>query len=400
MGDGISVDQIKNLSVRKTIILYMSVSLLVSFFLSAVIVRLASYIQEQIWWKYVDQKKYFEAIAGEEGNYYRTEISRPLGREMNGIDHGVSEACDFLQTYSILLLSVAGSCAAVFFFYRHKLKAPIEELEQASQRIAQNDLDFQVTYESRDEMGHLCREFEEMRRQLAENNQELWRNIEDERALRAAIAHDIRSPLAVLMGYQEMLIDYLPDGTIDTDKAMEMLAESMKQIKRMDTFVETMRKMNSLKERKLLSESITAEQLRADIQAELDILGAGKEKCMTLDVPAAKEIFWGDREIILEVMENLLSNALRYAKERVKIKVCVTHLELRICVKDDGSGFEQDAEEITKAFHQQNVKDSLKHAGMGMYISRLYCEKHGGNLLLKNEKQGGAMVTAVFRRIV
>ena len=46
-----------------------------------------------------------------------------------------------------------------------------------------------------------------------------------------------------------------------------------------------------------------------------------------------------------------------------------------------------------------NVKDSLKHSGMGMYISRLYCEKHGGQLLIENEKQSGAVITAVFHRI-
>lgn len=73
--------------------------------------------------------------------------------------------------------------------------------------------------------------------------------------------------------------------------------------------------------------------------------------------------------------------------------------ELRVCVSDDGEGFSEDAETITKAFHGKNIKDSLKHAGIGMYISRLYCEKHGGKLILENEEQGGAIVTAIFRRI-
>ena len=49
-------------------------------------------------------------------------------------------------------------------------------------------------------MGRLCREFERMRGQLAENNQQLWKMLEEEKALRAAIAHDIRSPLSVLEG--------------------------------------------------------------------------------------------------------------------------------------------------------------------------------------------------------
>ena len=45
------------------------------------------------------------------------------------------------------------------------------------------------------------------------------------------------------------------------------------------------------------------------------------------------------------------------------------------------------------------MKDSLKHTGIGMYISRLYCEKHGGQLLIENEEQNGTVITAVFHRV-
>lgn len=77
----------------------------------------------------------------------------------------------------------------------------------------------------------------------------------------------------------------------------------------------------------------------------------------------------------------------------------MTDLEVRIRIRDDGCGFGEDIENVTKPFYQKNVKDSLKHAGMGMYLSRLYCEKHGGHLVLENEACGGAVITAVFHRI-
>ena len=387
---------IRNLSVRKTIILYLSVSLLVCFLLSAFIGNAASDIQEYIWEKYTDEED-FETVLEIENQGYLAQIPRPAASEMSRLDHTISEICDFLQTYAVLILSVAGSCVAVFLFYRNKLKRPLGELGLASGRIAENDLDFRITYENGDEIGHLCREFEKMRSQLEENNRKMWRMIEDERAMRSAIAHDIRSPLSVLRGYQEMLIDYLPDGTIDQAQAEEMLRESMKQISRMDTFIDTMRKMNSLEQRELRADEITKEQLGTDIRAELDILG--KEKRICLSVQGEEEIFRGDREVILEVLENLLSNALRYARDKIDVTVSLSAQELSLSVRDDGIGFQEEGEKITSAFHQQNIKDSLTHTGMGMYISRLYCEKHGGRLILENEESGGASVTAVFRRI-
>lgn len=389
-------DKVKNLSVRKTIMLYLIISLLISFLLSAYIAWAASKVQEQIWWKYTDEDTYFAAVEMENEGYM-AQIPRPESYEMSRIDHGISEACDFLQTYSVLIFSVVGSCVSVFLFYRNKLKKPIEELEMASQRIADNDLDFRITYENRDEMGHLCHEFDRMRGQLEENNRKLWHMIEDERALRSAIAHDIRSPLSVLKGYQEMLIDYFPDGTIDREKTVEMLQEGMKQIRRMDVFIDSMQKMNSLEHRILKAEPISSAQLEKDIQRELDILG--KEKRTHLSVCKTDEIFCGDQEVIMEVLENLLSNAIRYSKEQIDIKVSLTSELLTISVQDDGNGFLEDAEKVTSAFHQKNIKDSLTHTGMGMYLARLYCEKHGGKLLLDNEKSGGAIVTAVFHRI-
>ena len=392
------MEKIKNLSLRKTIVLYMIVSLIVSFYLSALIMRTAATIQDDIWWKYVDQEKYFEMAEGE-GRKYLTDVPRPNSYEMKKVDYHISEVCDFLQTFTVLIVSVAGNIIAVFLFYKHKLKNPIEELELASQQVGRNNLDFHITYENKDEMGRLCEEFERMKEQLAENNHQLWKIIEEEKALRAAIAHDIRSPLSVLAGYQEMLSEYLPEEEIDMDQALGMVNESKKQIERMDTFVETMRKMSSLDTRELVVEEITSMQLEIDIQAELNVFEKKFGKRCELECVETAEKFSGDKEVILEVIENLLSNAFRYAKTKVEMEVLLTCSELQIRVKDDGVGFTVDKQKATELFYQQNVKDSLKHSGMGMYISRLYCEKHGGQLLIENEKQSGAVITAVFHRI-
>ena len=112
---------------------------------------------------------------------------------MNRLDYHLSEMCDFMETYSVLIFSIVGSVVAVFFFYKNKLKTPLQELKDASQMIADNELDFHVSYENKDEMGTLCKEFEMMRSDLADNNRKMWRMIDDEKALRNAIAHDILS---------------------------------------------------------------------------------------------------------------------------------------------------------------------------------------------------------------
>ena len=55
MGDGVSMEKIRNLSLKKTMVLYTILSLIVTFFLSVSIIEIAGQIQEEVWWKYVDQ---------------------------------------------------------------------------------------------------------------------------------------------------------------------------------------------------------------------------------------------------------------------------------------------------------------------------------------------------------
>lgn len=92
----------------------MAIALFCSFLLSAVINRGASRAQLHVWWRYVDQEAYYE--AAKRGPLYVPDIPRPQEYEMTSSDYFVSEVCDFLQTYTVLVLSIAGSCAAVFSF--------------------------------------------------------------------------------------------------------------------------------------------------------------------------------------------------------------------------------------------------------------------------------------------
>lgn len=89
------MDKIRNLSVRKTIFLYMAAALFCGFLISAVIARIAEWTQMHIWWNYVDEEAYFEAVENE-GPYYVADIPRPSPYEMTQSDYFVSELCDFL----------------------------------------------------------------------------------------------------------------------------------------------------------------------------------------------------------------------------------------------------------------------------------------------------------------
>ena len=81
-----------------------------------------------------------------------------------------------------------------------------------------------------------------------------------------------------------------------------------------------------------------------------------------------------------------MSNAFRYTSQKVGLKLTVTAQDLKMSIGDDGTGFQENIDTVTQAFYHENSQDDLKHFGMGMYISRIYYERHGGKLLIKMQQ--------------
>lgn len=396
MGDWIPMEKIRNLSLKKTILLYFVISLTAAFLLSGFTVHFARNMQNKIWEKYINYADYTD-VSQQYGKKYEIEISRPNQSQMNRLDYHLSEMCDFMVTYSVLIFSIVGSVAAVFFFYKNKLKTPLQELKDASQMIADNELDFHVSYENKDEMGTLCKEFEMMRSDLADNNRKMWRMIDDEKALRNAIAHDIRSPLSILRGYQEMLLEFVSAESIKTEDVIDILQTGMYQIDRIEHFTENMRKMSHLEQRELQCSEIELSELVKKIEAEAAMLSKKESKLCKVERVQEQNIVKVDEELVMEVTDNLLENAVRYAQKSIALQIKKKDGFLIISVEDDGIGFVDTEEKVTEPFYHKNPQDDLKHFGLGMYISRIFCEKHGGNLKIYNARQGGAHVEALFK---
>lgn len=220
--------------------------------------------------------------------------------------------------------------------------------------------------------------------------------IEQEQALRAAIAHDIRAPLSVMKGYQEMLLEFVPEETLDKEKIAEMVKESMNQINRMEAFIESMRKLTSLEERKIQYQKIAVAPFLENLVQNLSVLGKNTDKDCDFRTASSLESASFDEAIVFEVIENIFENAVRFAKRKVFADICINATKLEVTVSDDGPGFQEAEEIVTKPYYHANPQGDLKHFGLGLYISRLYCEKHGGRLLIGPAQEGGASVKAVF----
>ena len=416
MGSGISVDWIdekigqiwkwlQNLSVKWALAAYLLLAFLAAFVCSWIIQQFCISRCNEILYPYgIDV--YRDHISG---NIYYSGAEAVVYL----LSEGERMELRFLQISSNAtpwILTGCGAVCAAVFFYRGRLRRPCEILKFGVSEMGRKNLDFEIAYDSRDEMGELCRTFEQMRREVVADREELWRRIEAQKEINAAFAHDMRTPLTVLRGYTELLYRYAPEGKISEEKLLSTLNLMSEHLKRLEEYTKTMRQIRSFEEIELQKRKITPEilHLRIDEIAEalnavrdIRILCGDRKKLYGDKQDTADEILLLDESLFLEVVGNLLSNALRYAKSRVEIFLeYKKEIEmLFLYIHDDGPGF--DEKERTSAADPYfrgkiNAEDDYDHFGIGLHICRVIAERHGGVLNMANGMDGGAFVSVSF----
>ena len=379
-----------HLSLRKSLILYVVAFVLLAVILSGVTFSICDTASENISASYPPsgEKYYLTNEQGEQlgnGAYIGT-VPVPMSKE----DECTIALLEKLPIVATPVYSAFCIIAAVLLFYRNRLKKPLAELRTASEKIANNDLNFSIGYDSNDELGQLCASFEIMRATLADNFSKMWRQVEERKALNAAFAHDLRTPLTVLKGYNEML------QASENPQTQEIAATMGKHISRMESYVSSMSNLRRMEdtqpEYKLIDLQTVASSLydSAKIVCEKN----GKELIFHNDIPVSQLSL--DVVFVSQVLNNFISNAVRYAQTAVTISFALRDNGLLLSVADDGKGFGKSGlQKATSPYYTEESNHS-EHFGLGLYICKLLCEHHNGYLKIENTATG-AKVSAYFK---
>lgn len=371
-------------SLKTSFAVYMIIGLLAALLLSAASSAVCQWRIEQIYDKYEEQVKRYEGtVISEDGKdmgtmtYYLEDVRKVFSE----YDAVLDKALDILRVLMVPIWFVVCIAITSILFFQRNLKKPLELLDGAAEQIARQNLDFEVSYKKQDEMGRLCASFEKMRAALKENNQKMWRQIEERKRLNAAFSHDMRTPLTVLKGQSEMLVNYVPGGRMPQEKIIATAQTMQAHIARMENYVETMNRIQKLEDLEVKKVPVSAHLLGERLRDTGRILCKEKEWVFRESLPSGWLSL--DSDIIMQVYENLLANAVRYAKKKVIVTAAVSDGCFVLTVEDDGKGFTR--EELAKAvrpFYQGSKEQSGGHLGMGLYICEVLCKKHGGNLEL------------------
>lgn len=348
----------------------------------------STFICVQIRSEYIDMQT-FHVTLDNEG-----EIASHMTPGGGELQTGVDAVLSILQIVLPIFWVVASLLLADVVFYNIKLKRPLAILQAGAARIQRQDLDFEVEQLSPDELGQLCASFEIMRQELKKNNQELWRQSEERKRLNAAFSHDLRNPITVLKGSAKML--QKETEQIGSERINSSVSLISQYTGRIENYVEMMSSAQKLEELECCPATRDRDAFQAEFASGIEFLATSCEKNLVVSNAGTVPQVQIDKELFLRIAENLVSNALRYAKENVSVHIdyCADHLTLSVV--DDGPGFSAVLLEKGPAPFQRDDVAGDEHFGMGLYICKLLCEKHGGGLMLENTPQG-TKATAIIK---
>lgn len=299
--------------------------------------------------------------------------------------------CNVIMILAPAVLSLCGILLCSFCFFRHKLRLPLSLLSEATAQIAAQNLDFSLEYDCGDEMGDLCRSFSQMQKALYENNKKLWTALEDRKRLQASVAHDLRNPIAILQGYTEYLGSKAASGNLDPEKALRIAGNLDLTVRRMAQYTESIHTMSRLEDLTVDRRKVSAAGLAAYLASDFGMAARQAGKILHFSSLLPDVFLFADTAVLYRILENILGNALRFSKREIFLELSLQSHMLSVTVRDDGNGF-QDFSGTSSPGEACFLKDKKLHTGMGISVSRILCEKHGGFLSLSNASSGGACV--------
>lgn len=326
------------------------------------------------------------------GTIWRITAVRPAAEDGEGFSGSYLRGY-FLELFGILGSITLGTIVVTNFclahWVSHSILKPLKLLQEGASRIEEGDLDTAFTEIPKNEIGEVCRDFDNMRGRLKEATLSRIKYENYRRELLAGISHDLRTPLTSIKGYTAGLIE----GIADTEEKrqryyrairlragdMEALADSLSSFTRLET--EELR-VSPAEWRlsdfvKLLLEEYSVEAEKKNILFINEVQDAGIR--VLLDETEMKRVF-----------QNFFENSVKYRNsDRSVIRLWSRRQGnlVEIGVSDDGPGVPEDElSHIFESFYRgdRSRTEPGNGSGLGLAVAKRIVESHGGSIRAEN----------------
>lgn len=294
----------------------------------------------------------------------------------------------------IIAINCLLGCVIVIALFVRKLKRNLNPLLEATQKIREQDLDFEVQYSGIKEFNHIISSISEMKSELSQSLEKQWRMEQTRREQTSALAHDIRTPLTIIRGNAELL-----DDSELAEKQQKYVLHILKNSERMEQYLATLIDLTKAESgHSIHPVKIQTERFVKDLEEQTKGLAAPKQIRVEFSRNDLPKEFTADSDLLERAVVNIVSNAIEYTPKCGTVKIAVENTRgmLHFQVSDSGRGFSpEDLKQASEQFYRgDKSRTSKNHFGMGLFITKSVAEQHEGTLSIANSKEtGGGLVT-------
>lgn len=293
----------------------------------------------------------------------------------------------------LLLFLLIADIIFISLKYARRLNRELQKLANAARRVGEQTLDFNVQRTGLLEFNRILDSLEHLKTDLQSSLTEQWAMEQQKKQQLTALAHDIKTPLTIVRGNAELLLE--TGLTEEQHEYAAFILEHSGQIQRYVTgMMEISKPVN-------ISGDVCELRKLLDIMAEnIESLGKRKHlscRLLTRNLPDSLSV---PREEFQRILDNLTDNAVQYSPEGGTVflyaELSEEHLLFRI--RDEGKGFSGEALSLaaTEFYRSDQSRGSREHFGLGLSIVKQIATALGGTLTLENALEGGALVTVCF----
>src|SRR5215216_5242690 len=303
---------------------------------------------------------------------------------------GQPRELEFIERINLTLLygALIGAVIALLLgiFLSRTLTRPIRELTRATHAVSEGDLSQQVPVRSSDELGELAQAFNKM-------SSELSRSVNSRKQMTADIAHELRTPLSLILGHAEAV----HDGVLPPSREnFEIIRE---EATRLEHLVNDLRILSlaDAGELSISLQTVEPQRLFQDVSSSYQYQAQRKNISLEVAIAAPLSNIEVDPGRMTQVLTNILDNALRHTPEGGKIVLSARQIDdqVELTVQDSGPGLKKaDLDRIFDRFYRTDAsrqRDGVfpGGSGLGLAIAKSIVQEHSGQLSAESEEGKG-----------
>lgn len=272
----------------------------------------------------------------------------------------------------------------VFGYVYAAILRPFDKMKRFAQDIAQGNFDVPLDYERSNYFGAFTWAFDSMRREITKARACEHEAIENNKTVIATLSHDIKTPIASIRAYAEALEANLDTTAEKREKYLSVLMKKCDEVSRLtdDLFLHSLADLDKLK--------ISVEKVEICSFMELAAAELATERNdIRFHKPAFTAEVSADRNRLMQITENLINNARKYAKSQIDVFLTQEIGTISIHFRDYGTGIpSEDLPFIFHQFYRGKNSNSEPGSGLGLYIVKYIVGQMHGEILLHNHADG------------